>query len=175
MIRYACPRCKAVLESPDQEAGHKVACPGCGQRLQIPLPPRTKTILASPVPVPPSAPGTPQPPPAVNYPSAIPAPQYPTPMKKSIMPKTALCVGCGREVGETDTIPCNERVGDTRGMIGRYYVSLTHTRPGRLCLRCLAARVLVAPLALLLALTLCAGVYVCLLGAGAVCRWLGLH
>lgn len=47
MIRFACPRCKSVLEAPDPKAGSKVACPKCQQRLQIPIPPPTnKTILA---------------------------------------------------------------------------------------------------------------------------------
>lgn len=48
MIRFACPRCKSVLEAPDRKAGSKVACPKCQQRLQIPVPPpRNKTILVS--------------------------------------------------------------------------------------------------------------------------------
>lgn len=46
MIRFACPRCKSVLESPDHKAGSKVACPKCQQRLLIPTLPRSKTILA---------------------------------------------------------------------------------------------------------------------------------
>jgi hypothetical protein len=46
MIRYACPRCRTVLECPDQAAGSKHACPTCGQRLQVPLPPPNKTVLA---------------------------------------------------------------------------------------------------------------------------------
>src|SRR4051794_34939084 len=46
MIRFACPKCKAVLECPDDEAGSKMGCPHCGQRLQIPTPPPNRTILA---------------------------------------------------------------------------------------------------------------------------------
>jgi hypothetical protein len=46
MIRFACPACKAVLECPDDEAGCKMACPKCSQRLQIPTPPPDKTRLA---------------------------------------------------------------------------------------------------------------------------------
>src|SRR5258708_5050141 len=45
MIRFSCPRCKASLEQPEDAAGSKVACPKCSQRLQVPLPPTTKTIL----------------------------------------------------------------------------------------------------------------------------------
>ena len=45
MIRFSCPRCKSVLDSPDQQAGNKIECPKCQQRLQIPLPPRNKTVL----------------------------------------------------------------------------------------------------------------------------------
>jgi DNA-directed RNA polymerase subunit RPC12/RpoP len=47
MIRFACPTCKKVLQAESQQAGQKVACPGCGQRLQIPAPPRNKTVLGS--------------------------------------------------------------------------------------------------------------------------------
>src|SRR5689334_17292978 len=39
MIHFACPLCKVVLQVPEQQAGGKVACPKCGQRLQIPVPP----------------------------------------------------------------------------------------------------------------------------------------
>src|SRR5262245_55116251 len=47
MIRFACPRCKAVLERPENVAGSKFACPSCGQRLQVPLPPENKTLLGN--------------------------------------------------------------------------------------------------------------------------------
>ncbi len=46
MIRINCPRCQSVLQGPDHKAGSKISCPKCGQRLQIPLPPTNKTILA---------------------------------------------------------------------------------------------------------------------------------
>lgn len=36
MIRFACLTCKAVLERPESEAGAKLSCPACGQRLQVP-------------------------------------------------------------------------------------------------------------------------------------------
>ncbi|HJT78209.1 MAG TPA: hypothetical protein VJ739_13480 [Gemmataceae bacterium] len=82
MIRYACPRCKAVLESPDRKAGQKVHCPGCGQRLQIPLPPRNRTVLAPLVPAPPPEQAGTQPVPAASYPRAVPVqppPAWPAP------------------------------------------------------------------------------------------------
>ena len=56
MIRYKCPRCKSILESPDAKAGDKVACPKCQQRLQIPMPLRDKTMLAPLVSPPPTSP-----------------------------------------------------------------------------------------------------------------------
>src|SRR5436190_6193084 len=46
MIRFNCPRCSTTLEAPDHGAGSKIECPKCQQRLQIPLPPPNKTILA---------------------------------------------------------------------------------------------------------------------------------
>jgi hypothetical protein len=48
-MRFACPTCQAVMNAPDGKAGVKVTCPKCGQRLQIPAPPKG-TILAKPLP-----------------------------------------------------------------------------------------------------------------------------
>jgi hypothetical protein len=47
-----------MLEAPDDQAGAKIACPRCQQRLQIPTPPPNKTVLA----------------PLVSYEAAPPAP-----------------------------------------------------------------------------------------------------
>src|SRR5947209_18939112 len=47
MIRFGCPRCKSVLECPDQSIGKKRDCPKCGQRLQVPAPPPNRTVLGS--------------------------------------------------------------------------------------------------------------------------------
>src|SRR5690349_10005630 len=48
MIRYSCPTCKSVLESPDDKKERKVLCPKCGQKLQIPVPPsRNRTVLGN--------------------------------------------------------------------------------------------------------------------------------
>jgi DNA-directed RNA polymerase subunit RPC12/RpoP len=50
MIRFACPTCQSVLDSPDDSAGDKLACPRCGQRLQVPTPPApppNKTVLGA--------------------------------------------------------------------------------------------------------------------------------
>ncbi len=51
-IRFSCPRCSSVLESPDNSAGLKFSCGKCGQRLQVPEPPKpppqpplNKTVL----------------------------------------------------------------------------------------------------------------------------------
>jgi DNA-directed RNA polymerase subunit M/transcription elongation factor TFIIS len=38
MIRYHCPSCKTLLESPDHKVGTKVACPTCEERLRVPMP-----------------------------------------------------------------------------------------------------------------------------------------
>src|SRR5712692_8586787 len=46
MLRFMCPRCKSILESPEQKAGDKVSCPKCQQRLQVPIPALSKTVLA---------------------------------------------------------------------------------------------------------------------------------
>ena len=36
MVHYCCPSCRIPLESQDDEAGLKVACPTCGQRMRVP-------------------------------------------------------------------------------------------------------------------------------------------
>jgi hypothetical protein len=38
MIRYACPKCYAVLQSPDDRVGVAVGCPACRQPIQVPNP-----------------------------------------------------------------------------------------------------------------------------------------
>jgi DNA-directed RNA polymerase subunit M/transcription elongation factor TFIIS len=38
MIRYTCPSCKTLLESPDHKVGTQVACPTCEKRLRVPMP-----------------------------------------------------------------------------------------------------------------------------------------
>jgi S1-C subfamily serine protease len=45
MIRFSCPACKKLLQAGLQHSGTKMACPGCGQRLQVPAPPQNKTVL----------------------------------------------------------------------------------------------------------------------------------
>jgi S1-C subfamily serine protease len=47
MIRFGCPVCKTVLQAPEGQAGSKVGCARCGQRLQVPARPRDKTILGT--------------------------------------------------------------------------------------------------------------------------------
>src|SRR5262249_7209149 len=59
MIRFRCPTCKFVLESPGTMAGRKIVCPHCGQRLLIPNPVKpaegSNTILGEPLPVSPDS------------------------------------------------------------------------------------------------------------------------
>lgn len=93
MIRFLCPTCKSVLQSPGQTAGDKVACPKCGQRVLVPNPVKpaaaNKTVLGTALPesnspvaanstVPDSRPlSPPQPLPSLPPPTAaaVPAPQ----------------------------------------------------------------------------------------------------
>ena len=70
MIRFACPKCRKPLSAPEDKAGCKVPCPGCGQRLQIPAPPPAKTRLGVLIP---DVPDTRVQPPAAG-PAATPAP-----------------------------------------------------------------------------------------------------
>jgi hypothetical protein len=47
MIAFNCPKCKSLVRRQDSDAGIKIPCPTCGQRLQIPLPPEpeSKTVM----------------------------------------------------------------------------------------------------------------------------------
>ena len=64
-IRFACPACNAVIKAPADKVGRKVNCPKCGQRLQIPPPPKERTVVAKPLPAkePGHTPAAPPPPP----------------------------------------------------------------------------------------------------------------
>jgi hypothetical protein len=46
MVRFACPRCKVILEHPESAAAAAFACPSCGQRLQVPPSLENKTAAA---------------------------------------------------------------------------------------------------------------------------------
>lgn len=37
MIQFSCPECRAKIRAPESKAGHKAPCPGCGQRIQVPI------------------------------------------------------------------------------------------------------------------------------------------
>jgi hypothetical protein len=50
MIRFQCPACNVILQGSDAQAGNKIACPKCGQRLQIPQPPANPTVLGKVLP-----------------------------------------------------------------------------------------------------------------------------
>jgi DNA-directed RNA polymerase subunit M/transcription elongation factor TFIIS len=66
VIRFACPTCRSALAVARGKAGEKVACPHCGQRLQVPVP-RDKTLLGEMLPpeVSPAGPAPTPPPPPV--------------------------------------------------------------------------------------------------------------
>lgn len=46
MIRFACPACKSIHQSPDWTVGSKTVCPKCGQRLLIPNSLKPKSEIA---------------------------------------------------------------------------------------------------------------------------------
>jgi DNA-directed RNA polymerase subunit RPC12/RpoP len=43
MFAFNCPRCKRSLSREEREAGRKIACPFCSQRVQVPQPPTIVT------------------------------------------------------------------------------------------------------------------------------------
>jgi DNA-directed RNA polymerase subunit RPC12/RpoP len=108
VIRFTCPTCSAVLNCPDHKAGEKAPCPKCGQRLQVPVPPRpahAKTVLGRLADPPPPGPG---PDPAGT---GI-EPEGPTPGRAAGPPTpdtvNVKCPGCGRVIplraDELDTL-----------------------------------------------------------------------
>jgi mono/diheme cytochrome c family protein len=56
MIRFACPNCCATYDVSDGDAGTKFACQTCGQRLQVPAPPRQRPAVKGPAEPPPPEP-----------------------------------------------------------------------------------------------------------------------
>lgn len=79
MIRFTCPTCKSVLQSPGHTAGSKVACSKCGQRLLVPNPVQpaagNKTVLGALLPDsagPPVPAAAPFSPPRSDVPDVIP-------------------------------------------------------------------------------------------------------
>lgn len=92
MIRFACPRCKAIFERPDSAAGSTFACVSCGQALQVPAA-ATGAAPASPLPaVEPAAtppPAAPLPPPILppTYVTAHPETTRPTPSSEERAPR----------------------------------------------------------------------------------------
>ncbi len=49
MIRFSCPKCKLIVGVADDDAGVKMACARCGQRLQVPAR-VNKTVLGEMLP-----------------------------------------------------------------------------------------------------------------------------
>jgi predicted Zn finger-like uncharacterized protein len=49
-IRFACPTCKTQYTVNDRDAGKKAECKTCGQRVQVPAPVRSKTVLGDALP-----------------------------------------------------------------------------------------------------------------------------
>src|SRR5262245_47145649 len=88
MIRFACPRCKAVLEQPEGVAGTQFSCPSCGQRLEAPKPAEAKLAEANRLPQVtsghrPEDPAAMPPPPIVSQPYVTASPERPPVESKS--------------------------------------------------------------------------------------------
>jgi S1-C subfamily serine protease len=76
MIRFACPACNFHLNVTPQQAGIKLQCPNCDQRVQVPSVRKDKTVLATVLPETSNAP-SPTPPlqPTPGAPFGSPTPQ----------------------------------------------------------------------------------------------------
>lgn len=96
MIRFACPRCKSILQHADGGAETPFNCPCCGQRLQVPQVADAVPAVPSPADdLPPAsaasppqaeAKGTALPPPASVPPPLAPADESASPPEKNIIP-----------------------------------------------------------------------------------------
>ncbi len=121
MIRFSCPTCRQILQAPDREAGNKLTCARCGQRLKVPPapPPTPHTVLGTPIPAPTphtvlGAPAQPLPDwvndiatdPASNIPPGPPfrpvrfaqANEAPPVQRTSSESVATKCPGCGRSI-----------------------------------------------------------------------------
>lgn len=89
MIRVSCPKCKAVLQVEDKQAGQVIACSKCKTSMRLPqvpsAPPTLPPVVAVPAPTVPKAIQTPPLPP-VKKPA--PAPAQPAPAPTQISPAT---------------------------------------------------------------------------------------
>jgi DNA-directed RNA polymerase subunit RPC12/RpoP len=103
MVRYSCPRCKKSLESPVSLAGQKFNCTGCGQRIQIPQPPKppepavNKTMLGDVDSLSP-------PPSALPAPSRGPANEVPVVQAVQQPARRESCLECGRDITGRDRL-----------------------------------------------------------------------
>jgi DNA-directed RNA polymerase subunit RPC12/RpoP len=62
VTQFHCSNCQRLLETPDDTAGVRFACPVCGQQMEVPVPPPQPRPVAATVPIPdPFTPITPQP------------------------------------------------------------------------------------------------------------------
>ena len=71
MMRIQCPKCRQLMQVPDQSAGQLIRCPGCGQTLTLRVP------AAASAPAPPGPAAPPAPPPARAVRPAAPPPVPP--------------------------------------------------------------------------------------------------
>jgi DNA-directed RNA polymerase subunit RPC12/RpoP len=125
-IHYRCPSCSKPLESAASLAGHKINCPGCGQRLRVPQP----TAGPPPVIVVPQAPlaSTPPAPPvtggelATVLPTASPAPP-PRPRES--------CLECGVDVTERPRVQTCPDCGSLFCSARCYREHRYHAHPSR--------------------------------------------
>lgn len=123
-IHYRCVRCNKPLESPAHLAGHKINCPDCGQRLQIPFsstaePPRVPVVPVSPAPPPPRAPV--EEPILTVVPAATPAPAA----------RREYCLECGVEVTQRPRVQTCPDCGSLFCSARCYRDHCHHAHPSR--------------------------------------------
>jgi TM2 domain-containing membrane protein YozV/DNA-directed RNA polymerase subunit RPC12/RpoP len=95
VIRFGCPTCKTVLSAADDQVDSKLACPTCGQRLQVPAPPN-KTVLGQALPEPPAPGESPFEP--ERWASAAPPPRKPFSPPPPPSGHVIECPGCKQKV-----------------------------------------------------------------------------
>lgn len=128
MLRFQCPTCQTVNEAPDDHAGGKVLCNSCGQKLQIPVPPKTKTVLAPLVEVVPEegamlevVSGPPPLPAWATRPPVLPEDDEVSVRRRHREPEVA-CFRCGELVPHSESVRTTSVVGGWFGSVQPGYL-----------------------------------------------------
>lgn len=94
MLRFSCPKCALVLQTPDESAGQNTVCPKCKTLQQVPLRKEDKTVSPPPLQIP-AKPSS-----RTNHPpTVIEKPASPKPRPEAPAPSTRRALDSSRGTG----------------------------------------------------------------------------